>query len=191
MANLSGTVKKVWVFSVAAALIAGSGVTMNFILGSKTFAENSDRVIQQQQEESAPSGTAPEQAEVKAEYTVIDQSKNFTGDKLQNQLKAKGVPTAQLESRAEEIQSTYIPGEKDLTAEQAATYGAAVLKQVFGADLKGYTARAGFLRGGVPGTDSWSVSFEPGTDSSQTGKHWRSIRKVLQRLHELGERYGH
>ncbi|UUZ83826.1 hypothetical protein LJK88_08610 [Paenibacillus sp. P26] len=48
MANLSGTVKKVWVFSVAAALIAGSGVTMNFILGSKTFAENSDRVIQQQ-----------------------------------------------------------------------------------------------------------------------------------------------
>ncbi|UUZ83827.1 hypothetical protein LJK88_08615 [Paenibacillus sp. P26] len=40
---------------------------------------------------------------------------------------------------------------------------------MFGADLKGYTARAGFLRGGVPGTDSWSVSFEPGTDSSQTG----------------------
>jgi hypothetical protein len=80
-------------------------------------------------------------------------------------LKLKGAP-----SRANEIQFTYIPGDKDISAEQAAAYEAGMLKKVFAANLSGYTARAGFLRGSLPGTDSWTVWFEPTGQPDQSGQ---------------------
>jgi hypothetical protein len=45
MKMFNQTMKKVWVFSVAAALIAGGGVTMNFMLNSKTFVEPAHRLF--------------------------------------------------------------------------------------------------------------------------------------------------
>jgi hypothetical protein len=160
MKMFNQTMKKVWVFSVAAALIAGGGVAMNFMLSSKTFAETRAQVIQQPTGNVQPE-KAPAITEAKAEYTVIDQSETFTKDKLIETLKLKGTPQDQLESRVKEIQSTYIPGDKDISAEQAAAYGAGLIKKVFAANLSGYTAHAAFLRGSLPGTDSWTVSFDP------------------------------
>jgi hypothetical protein len=167
MKTLKQTVRKVWVFGLAAAFIAGGGVAMNFMLSSKTYAETGTQVVQQ------PAGNAqPQQSPVmagdKAEYTVIDQSETYTKDKLEEALKAKGAPSAELESRAAELQATYIPGDKDLTADQAAAFGAGVLKKVFAADLSGYTARAGFLRGSLPGTDTWTVWFDPAAGDAKS-----------------------
>jgi hypothetical protein len=167
------TMKKVWVFSVAAALIAGGGVTMNFMLSSKTFADTGAQLIQNPTGNVQPKGT-PAMTEAKAEYTVIDQSKTYTKDKLMETYKLKGAPQDQLESRANEILSTYTPGDKDISAEQAAAYGAGMLKKVFAANLSGYTASAAFLRGPLPGTDTWTVSFDP---ASQTEKANANLAK--------------
>ncbi|MCS7460921.1 hypothetical protein N0M98_12280 [Paenibacillus doosanensis] len=160
MNKLKTTVKKAGVFVAAAALIAGGGGTMYILLSGETFAQTGVQVVQQPKRDVLPE-TKAAATEVKAEYTVIDQSAAYTTDKLKETLTAKGAPTAELESRAAELQSTYVPGEKDITAEQAAAYGAGLLKKTFAADLNGYTARAGFLKGSVPGTDTWSVTFEP------------------------------
>lgn len=170
--KLLKTVKKVWVLPVAAALIAGSGLTMNFILSSKSFAETGSETvpIQQQQTSFVQPEAKPAATEAAPEYTVIDQSETFTRDKLAESLKIKGAPEAELDSRVDEIQSTYVPGEKDITAEQAAAYSAGMLKKAFAASLDGYTARAGFLRGSLPGSDTWTVWFDPADPSASSGQ---------------------
>ncbi|UQZ86355.1 hypothetical protein SK3146_05648 [Paenibacillus konkukensis] len=166
MNMLKNTVKKAGVFAAAAALIAGGGATMYILLSGETFAQTGVQVVQQPIKDVQPD-TKAAVTEEKAEYTVIDQSAAYTADKLKEALVAKGAPTAQLESRAAELQSTYVPGDKDITAEQAAAYGAGLLKKVFDADLAGYTARAGFLKGAVPGTDTWSLTFDPAGSSGE------------------------
>ncbi|MEJ8548792.1 hypothetical protein [Brevibacillus borstelensis] len=157
-------VRKMWknvgVFSIAVALIAGSGLTMNAILSSKTFAETDKQILQQQPDHNQPI-EAPGKTETAAEYTVIDQSKSLTKDELMNSTKMKGASQQEKEQWVDGIQSTYVPGDKDMTAEQAAAYGATVLKKAFGANLSGYTAKAMFLRGPLPGSDTWTVVFNP------------------------------
>ncbi|CAG7644975.1 hypothetical protein ACFQI7_25115 [Paenibacillus allorhizosphaerae] len=167
MVKVNKTMNKVWVFSVAAALIAGSGVTMNFILSNKTFAETGKQVIEYQPDPLQKTVETPGKTEAKAEYTVIDQSKSFTKDELMDSPKVKGLSPEAKEQWVDGIQSTYIPGDKDLSAEQAAAYGAAVLKKSFAANLSGYTARAMFLGGSLPGTDTWTISFDPASSSGQ------------------------
>ena len=168
MARMNQTMNKVWVLGAAAVLVAGSGITMNFVLSSKSFAETGKQVIEQYKpEDTIPVTGAPGQTGAKAEYTVIDQSKSLTKDELMNSPKIQGLSPDEKKTWVDGVEATYIPSDKDLSAEQAAAYGAAVLKQSFAANLSGYTARAMFLRGALPGTDTWTVSFDPAESSAQ------------------------
>ncbi|CAG7638001.1 hypothetical protein PAESOLCIP111_03902 [Paenibacillus solanacearum] len=168
MAKINKTMNKVWVLGVAVVLVAGSGITMNFVLSSKSFAETGKQVIEQYKpEDTVPALGASGPKEAKTEYTVIDQSKSLTKDELMNSPKVQGLSPDEKKTWVDGVEATYIPSDKDLSAEQAAAYGAAVLKQSFAANLSGYTARAMFLRGALPGTDTWTVSFDPADSSGQ------------------------
>lgn len=167
MVKVKKTITKVWVFGAAAVLIAGSGMTMNLVLSHKTFAETGKQVIEQHTPDRVPAADTPGRVETEAEYTVIDRSKSITKDDLMNSPKVQGLSQEEKTTWVDGVVSTYIPSDKDLSAEQAAAYGAAVLKQSFAANLSGYTARAMFVRGALPGTDSWTVSFEAEGSSKQ------------------------
>jgi len=171
MTKFKTVFKRTWVFATAIALIVGSNSVMAFAL-SPNVASASNPVsnvvpVTDAVKEDIQNKTT--QKEAVSEYAVIDGSKNTQAEK--EQLKEKiiyklshdGVAPDQIEEKANTILAAGLveltPGEKDITAAQAASYASYVLKKAYGVDFKGYNAEANFLKNSVPNSDSWTVVF--------------------------------
>lgn len=150
---------KSWIFITTAAIIVGSSSAMAFALNNNIPESISVNV---------PSTSATKEIletqnfieEATAEYIVIDRSKSEPEkDIIKEKLKSDGISKELLEEKCNDILSNMIPGKRDISAEQAAAFAAAIVKKAYGVDLTGYTADTSFSRSPIPNNDNWGVIF--------------------------------
>jgi len=173
MENFKQVFKKTWVLVTAAALIAGSNTVMAFALNNNKTANTSANVAPITVSAAVNDQSNIDKAAAEAEYTVVDRSKRtISREELIGELKAKlstsGWTQEQLEKECDRLIASMIPGEKDITAAQAAAYAADMLKKAYGLDLKGYTAEASFSKNPVPYYDNWGVMFRSPDEMNKT-----------------------
>lgn len=164
MKRLRELVKKTWVYATAAALIVGSSSGMALYLGNSTPVKAASNVVvlTDTLKPSAPLMTT--NAAAKVNYKLIDKSKTVYDDKeaLKKKLSYnKNLTPQQIEEQCNKILASQIPGAKDISPEQAASYSADMLIKAFSADLNGYIAEARFLKSTVPNSDTWTIVFHP------------------------------
>ncbi|EHQ91146.1 hypothetical protein [Desulfosporosinus youngiae] len=153
---------KTWVFAAATALIIGSSSAMAYALSPDvpTNALNNAApitapVTQTNQGQASNAGVLPN-------YTVIDLSKSVNDRKALIEQKLsmiESITPEQIEEKCKAILANMIPGEKDISAQQAAAEAESILKKAYGVDFQGYTAEASFSRSSVPNSDNWTVIF--------------------------------
>ncbi len=162
MAKFKGIVKKTWIFAAAAAMITVSSSAMVFALDRNVPAGIAGDVSAVTAAASADTQAQASVSAAAAEYTLIDFSqidperKNLIMDKLSH---SKNLTPAEVEENFKKIIYNMTPGEKDISAQQAAAYAADILKKAYEVDFKGYTAEASFSRSPVPNSDGWTVIF--------------------------------
>jgi len=162
MTKLKAMITKAWIFVVAAVLIVGSSTAMAFTLDRNVpeSASANEIWITPDAKEGIQSLSAENDNTI--EYSVIDLSKTaherraLIEEKLS---KIEGITPEQIEEKCNTIIYNLTPGEKDISAQQAAAYAADILKKAYKVDFNGYTAEASFARSAVPNSDSWTVAF--------------------------------
>jgi len=189
MIKMKTLIGKVWVFAAAAAIIIGSSSAMAFALNSSIPESGTAN--------AAPLTASGENMQAKslktdaAEYTVVDtlksNSDSATKDLIYNKLKLNGFTKEQSDEKYREIIANMTPGEKDLTAEQAAAYAADIVKKAYGVDLTGYTAEASFSRNpAVPNSDNWGVFFHTPQENDSSIRYYASVDSVSGTLLDAG-----
>jgi hypothetical protein len=164
MKRLRELVKKTWVYVTATALIVGSSSTMGLVLSSNMTAKAAPNVVAVTSPVKTDTQTETVKTETKANYSVIDMTKALkdSKEKIKEKLRLGSEFTEkQIEEQSNSIIAAQTPGDKDISADQAAAYAADILKKAFGADLNGYEAQANFFKSTVPNADSWSLAFSP------------------------------
>lgn len=163
MTKFKTTINKTWIFAAATALIIGSSSVMAFALNNNVPENAKGNVIPYTAAANQNIQNQTSQIEVKAEYTVIDLSKNRTvnEDKIKTKLSmTKGITPEQIEEKYNQIIANMTPSEKDISAEQAAACAADLLKKAYKVDFTGYTAEASFFRNPIPNSSNWIVMFK-------------------------------
>jgi hypothetical protein len=183
MTRIKKLFNKTWVFIAAAAIIAGSSSTMAFALNNNKSGNASANAVSYIAPVKANYRTPASKAETTVEYTVVDLSKRGLDDEQKNAFRdklsrIKGITPQQIEEKYNSAIANTIPGEKDITAEQAASYAAGIIKKAYGADLTGYTAQAGFSRNPVPGSDIWGVIFHAPNEVNSSKRYSVSVDSV-------------
>lgn len=181
MVRIKTLVNKAWVFAAAAAIIAGSSSVMAFTLNNSIPESVSANT-------AAFTGTMNDniqspasKAEIAAEYSVVDLSKKLPEQKdliIDKLSKLEGITPEEIDEKCNAIIANTIPGEKDISAEQAAAYAAGILKKAYGVDFTGYTAEAGFSRNPLPNSDSWTVVFHASQETESTKRYIASVNSV-------------
>jgi hypothetical protein len=166
MKRLRELVKKTWVYVTATALIVGSSSTMGLVLSSNMTAKAAPNVVAVTSTPKTYTQTETVKTEAKANYSVIDMTKDLKDNKenIKEKLRLGSQLTEkQIEEQSNSIIAAQTPGDKDISADQAAAYAADILKKAFGVDLKGYEAQANFFKSPVPtpNADCWSLAFSP------------------------------
>lgn len=162
MTKFETIAKNTWVFVAAAALIAGSSSAMALTLDRNVPESVSANAVRTTTNTTEYVRSQSAETKTIAEYTVIDLSKagpermGLIREKLS---KIPGITPEGIEEKYNEIISNLTPGDKDISAQQAAAYAADILKKAYGADFKGYTAEASFSKNAVPNSDNWTVVF--------------------------------
>ncbi|MDQ7092859.1 hypothetical protein REC12_04590 [Desulfosporosinus sp. PR] len=183
MFKIMPQLRKVWIFGAAAAIIIASSSTMAYALNNNIPENASSKVVSsataskeaQQSQSSNINGTA--------EYSVVDLSTSAPSAERTKALKdklslIKGITPEQIEEKYKAIIAATIPGEKDISANQAAAYAAAILKKAYGVDFKGYTAEASFSRNSVPNSDNWTVIFHAPQEDKNSKRYLASVNSV-------------
>lgn len=162
MTKLKTIFKKTWLFAAAAALIAGSNTMMAFALSRNVPANASADIAPITAPAAVNTQNQAGKKAAAAEYTVVDLSKPAERQKLATEKlsKLEGITPEQIEEKSKDIIASMTPGDKDITATQAAAYAAEILKKAYGVDFKGYTAEASFSKNPVPYSDNWTVIFK-------------------------------
>ena len=181
MSKIKAFLGRTWIYAAAAALIIGSSTTMAFALNNNLTKGATENLV---------TFTAPIQENVQnealkaqdtAEYTVTDLSKgdperkDMIMDKLSKQ---ENLTPEQIEENYKAIIAAMTPGEKDISAQQAAAYAAGILKKAYEVDFTGYTAQASFSRSPVPGSDSWTVIFHAPQENEGSTRYVASVDSV-------------
>jgi hypothetical protein len=164
MKRLRELVKKTWVYVTATALIVGSSSTMGLVLSSNMTAKAAPNVVAVTSPVKTDTQTETVKTEAKANYSVIDMTKALkdSKEKIKEKLRlTTDLTKEQIEEQSNSIIAAQTPGDKDISADQAAAYAADILKKAFGADLNGYEAQANFFKSPVPNADCWSLAFSP------------------------------
>ncbi|ATW26565.1 hypothetical protein [Candidatus Formimonas warabiya] len=185
MTKFKTVVNKAWVFVAAAALIAGSSSAMAFALDRNVPESASAHAAGITIDANAYNQIPAAETGITAEYSVTDLSKTVSDQKEYIREKLSmidGITPEQIEEKYHEIISNMTPGEKDLSAEQAAAYAAGILKKAYGVDFQGYTAEASFSRSPVPNSDSWTVIFHAPKEDQNTKRYIASIDSVNGRM---------
>jgi hypothetical protein len=76
------------------------------------------------------------------------------------------------------ILANTIPGEKDMSADQAAAYAAGIIMKAYDVDLSGYRAEAVFSRNSVPNSDTWQVIFDAPNETNAAIRYCASLNSV-------------
>jgi len=184
MLKIKTLVNKTWIFAAAAAIIVGSSSVMAFALNNnipESISQNVVPFIAASKENIQPQAS---KAEITTEYTVIDLSKRGLDGERKDAIRDKlsrieGITSEQIEEKYNAIIANMIPGEKDISAEQAAAYATGILKKAYGVDFTGYTAEASFSRSSVPNSDSWTVIFHAPQEVQNSKRYLASVDSVI------------
>ncbi len=181
MSKLRSIISKTWVFAAAAALVVGSSSAMAFTLNNNVPESASANAVSTTQVLKNSGQVQPAAAEP-AGYTVVDLSKSGLDSERKAALKTKldksGMTPEQIEKEYNTIIANMTPGEKDISAEQAAAFAADILEKAYGVDFTGYTAEASFSRNPVPYTDNWTVIFHAPQETQNTKRYLASVNSV-------------
>lgn len=178
MAKLKEIVTKTWVIGAGALLILGSSSAMAYALGNVPESASAYVVTSTAQETT---NNSPLRTGVTAEYSVTDLSKG--GPEQEKLIKdklslTKDFTPEQIEEKYEDIIANLTPGDKDMSAEQAAAYAADILKKAYNVDFTGYTAQASFSKNPMPNSDNWTVIFHVPNEDNTTQRYIASVDSV-------------
>lgn len=180
MNNFKTFIKKTWIIGAAAALVAGSTTVMAYALNN-SIPENANKALTSTVE-AADIGSLSQvkQTDNAPVYTLVDRSKlAVNSDQLKHDISLKaGVTGEKADEIYKEVIANMIPGEKDMTAEQAAAYCADIIVKAYGVDLTGYTADTSFSRNPVPYYDNWGVIFHAPDETQNTIRYYASVNSV-------------
>ena len=191
MFKIKTLIDKIWVYAAAVIIIAGSGSIMAFALNNGVPENASANVAPFTAALKENIQVQPSEAVITTEYTVVDGSKDAPDGKLKDLIKYKlsltqDITPEQIEEKYNAIVANMIPGEKDISAEQAAAYAAGIIKKAYGVDLTGYTAEATFSRNPVPNSDNWGVIFHAPKEDRSTKSYSASVDSVNGAMQYLG-----
>jgi hypothetical protein len=175
MSKFKKVAGKTWVFAAATAVIVGSSSTMAFALNQNAYSATA--VPSATKHVQTPSN--PPQAS--GGYTVVDESKTRPSQPptdFVNNLDNQGLTTQQIDEKYHEMIARNTPSSKDMSAQQAAAYAAAILKQAYGVNFKGYTAMVIFQNPQVPNSAQWSVTFYAPNGVNDTKRYSCSVNSV-------------
>ena len=182
--------KKVWVFAAATALIAGSTSVMAFAL-TNTVPQGAQKNIAATI--SSPAESGPARAGATAEkkspvYTVVDRTKQpIDVGKLKEELSHKpGMTPDKIDSAVQQTIANTTPGDKDMTADQAAAYCAAIVQKAYGIDLTGLTAEASFSKNPLPYSDNWEVIFRVPNETDSSVRYYAVVNSVTGAMLNAG-----
>lgn len=190
MIKMKTMIGKTWVFAAAAAIIIGSGSVMAYALNGSIpesgTADTAPVTVAADKSAQSPSVTAGN-----AEYTVVELNRKYSesdGKKLiYDKLKLNNLTDEQMEEKYNEIIANMTPGEKDMTAVQAAAYAADIVKKAYDVDLTGYTAEASFSRNpAVPNSDNWGVFFRTPNETDSSNRYYVSVDSVSGAMLDAG-----
>ena len=190
MKILGKTMKKAWVFVAATALIAGSTSVMAFALNNtvpqgvqKSIASTASAPA-----ESNPTQTGITAAKASPVYTVVDRSKQPVDmDRLKEELSHKaGMTPDKIDAAAQQAIANMTPGDKDMTADQAAAYCAAIVQKAYGIDLTGLTAEASFSKNPLPYSDNWEVIFRVPNEVDSSVRYYADVNSVTGAMLNAG-----
>jgi len=178
MAKFKTIVRKTWVFVAAAALIVGSNSLMVSALNHNLPKSTPADIVLYTNNDTAYSKHQSAETEDTVQYSVADLSKRVNDRTLEDAIKSKlsyikDITPEQIEEKYNATISNMIPGEKDISADQAASYAAAVLKKAYGVALTGYTAEASFSKSPVPNSDIWRITFR--SPNEVESSKWYSV----------------
>jgi hypothetical protein len=181
-------VKKTWVFAAAAVMIVGSTTAVAFAVNN-TIPENASASIPASvgaQNEAGQIGAAVTGTTL--EFTVIDRSKlAVDSDELKREISQKaGMTPEKVEAAYEDVIANMTPGEKDMTADQAAAYCASIIRKAYGADLTGYTADLSFSRNPLPYSDNWGAIFHAPDETDSSVRYYASVNSVTGVMLDAG-----
>lgn len=182
MIKIKTLIGKAWVFAAAAAIIIGSSSAMAFALNS-SIPESSTADTGPAMTGSEANAPARSMETEATEYTVVDTLNSYldsdTKKAVYDKLEASGFAPEQMEEKYQEIIANMTPGEKDMTAGQAAAYAADIVKKAYGTDLTGYIAQASFSRNpAVPNSDNWGVFFHAPQENNNSNRYYASVDSV-------------
>ncbi|ABR50799.1 hypothetical protein Amet_4731 [Alkaliphilus metalliredigens QYMF] len=191
MAKFKTIVKKTWVFIAAATLIVGSNSLMVSALNRNIPESASAYVVLDTNNNTAYSKNQTAETEDTVEYSVVDLSKRVHDGAHENAIKdklsyIKDITPEQIEEKYNATIANMIPGEKDISAEQAASYAVAVLEKAYGVDLTGYTAEASFSRSPVPNSDIWGITFLSPNEAESSKSYHVSVDSVSGTIIHVG-----
>ncbi|AFQ46236.1 hypothetical protein [Desulfosporosinus meridiei] len=174
--------KKFWIYGAAAAMIIASSSTMVYALNdnipANASASTALSTAVQTNDQTQP--TAPQ---VTLGYNLVDLSKGSPDPERKQAFKTKlslnkNLTPEEIEEKYQAVLANTIPGDKDISAEQAAAYAAEILVKAYRVDFTGYTAEASFARSSVPNSDNWTVVFHTSNDDKSAKRYLASVDSV-------------
>ncbi|MGC7871393.1 hypothetical protein ACPUYX_07650 [Desulfosporosinus sp. SYSU MS00001] len=183
--------KRVWIYGAATAIIIASSSTMAYALNNNIPETVSANVVASANVTKGNNQAQISNVKISSEYKVVDLSKQKVDlTQLKDELKHKAVNAnvtpEKLDEEIKTILANRIPGDKDISADQAAAYAAAILKKAYGVDFTGYTAEASFSRNSVPNSDNWTVIFHAPNESNSTKRYLASVNSITGSMLDAG-----
>ncbi|SHI11356.1 hypothetical protein SAMN02745823_02531 [Sporobacter termitidis DSM 10068] len=193
MSQFKKHVKKIWIVAAAVLLIVGSTSAMAYALNSAVPGTALNDAVTSAPAVSLPSQAPGQTALSQPLYTVDDRSTQLMDfEQFKNEVKMKMQITKQqlTPEQIEKIYEDYItsatPGDKDMTADQAAARGAALVQTAYGVDLAGYTAVASFSKSPLPYSDNWSILFHAPDETDSSNRYIADINSVTGAILDIG-----
>lgn len=178
-------VKKIWIYGATAGIIIASSSTMAYALNNNIPENASASVVSSANVPKANNQTPASNVKITAEYKVVDQSQitpdlERTKALLTDKLSASGkdITPEQVEEKSKVFLANTIPGDKDISAEQAAAYAAAILQKAYGVNFTDYTADTSFSRSTVPNSDNWTVIFHAPNEDKSSKRYLATVNSV-------------
>jgi len=204
--------KKTWVIGAAVALIVGSTSVMAFALNnnipenatSNVAASVKAEIVSSQDSDVIGNVAASVKPEIVSSqdsdvivkkapvYIVVDRTKQLGDlaqlkDKIKEDLNNKaGMTPEKVDQGVKDAIASMTPGEKDMTADQAAAYCADIVQQAYGIDLTGLTAEASFSKNPLPYSDNWEVIFRVPNQVDSSVRYYASINSVTGAMLDAG-----
>ncbi|GIP22023.1 hypothetical protein [Paenibacillus sp. J22TS3] len=179
-----GLSKNLWVLVAAGLMIIGGGFALVVAL-NHGLPDNAKLNAENVKMESTPTKA---NAVTPGGYTLIDKSKDTPEEEKSYKLFLKqanpGHTQEQIDEEYNRLWAHKTPGDKDMTAAQAATYAVDILKKFYAIDLTGYTVTAKFS-GGWTSKDVWDFSITKPRRSDKTRSYSVSVDSVTGSLMDM------